>query len=293
MAVVQGTRRTPEHPAGPHPLSTRVVKLVPTSGWAPLQLDQVWAFRELLGYLALRDVRVRYKQTFFGAAWAILQPLLLTMVFTVVFGRLAGVPSDGVPYLAFALAGMVMWTFFSAGLSAGSLSLVNNAAMVGKVWFPRLCVPIAAVLACLVDLAASLIALVVVVLVLGLVPGPRVAVLPGLILLATATCLGASLWLSAVNVLYRDVRQMTPFLVQLWLFATPVVYPSTLVEGPWRYAIALNPMVGVVEGTRWAFFGSGADVALVVLVSSASALALLLGGAYVFRRLERSFADVI
>ncbi|MPY93306.1 MAG: ABC transporter permease [Acidimicrobiia bacterium] len=292
MAVAGGTRER-SGPAVPHPLSARVAELVPSSGWAPLRLDQVWAFRDLLGYLALRDIKVRYKQTVLGAAWAILQPLLLTAVFTVVFGRLADVPSDGVPYLAFALAGMVMWTFFSAGLTAGSLSLVNNAAMVSKVWFPRLCVPIAAVLATLVDLAAALGALAVVVLGLGLVPGPGVVVLPGLVLLAAAACLGTSLWLSAVNVLYRDVRHMTPFLVQLWLFATPVVYPSSLIEGVWRYVFALNPMVGVVEGTRWALFGSGTQVGPLVLVSSTSALAVLLGGAYVFRRLERTFADVI
>jgi lipopolysaccharide transport system permease protein len=292
VAVTQRTRGRSGHPA-PHPLATRVVHLAPTSGWAPLALGQVWAFRDLLGYLALRDIKVRYKQTFFGAAWAVLQPLLLTMVFAVVFGRLAGVPSDGVPYVAFALAGMVMWTFFATGLTAGSLSLVNNSAMVGKVWFPRLCVPIAAVVATLVDLGAALCALVLVVLALGLVPGPEVVVVPGLVLLAAAACLGASLWLSAINVLYRDVRQVTPFLVQLWLFATPVVYPSSLVEGAWRYAYALNPMVGVVEGTRWAFFGTGADVGPLVLVSCASALTTLLSGAFVFRRLERSFADVI
>jgi lipopolysaccharide transport system permease protein len=280
-------------PTSPSPLADRVVHMEPTSGWAPLRLDQVWAFRELLGYLALRDVKVKYKQTVLGAAWAVLQPLLLTAVFTVVFGRLARVPSDGVPYAAFALAGMVFWTFFSGGLTTASLSLVTNGAMVSKVWFPRLCLPIASVLAALVDLAVGLAALFAVVLALGLVPGPQVLVLPLLVVLVSVACLGVSLWLSAFNVLYRDVRQITPFLVQLWLFVTPVVYPSSLVEGDWRYVYALNPMVGVVDGTRWAFFGTGQDVPGVVLVSALSAVLVLVGGAFVFRRLERVFADVI
>lgn len=291
MGVLDG-RVTVESPRA-SPLADRVVHMRATSGWAPLRLDQVWAFRELLGCLALRDVKVKYKQTILGAAWAVLQPLLLTAVFTIVFGRLAKVPSDGVPYSAFALAGMVFWTFFSGGLTTASLSLVANGPMVSKVWFPRLCLPIASVLAALVDLAVGLVALFAVVLALGLVPGPQVLVLPLLVVLAAVTCLGTSLWLSAFNVLYRDVRQITPFLVQLWLFATPVVYPTTLVDGGWRYVYALNPMVGVIDGTRWALFGTGEDVAGVLAVSTLSAVLVLVGGAFVFRRLERVFADVI
>lgn len=275
------------------PLADRVVDLVPTSGWAPLQLDQVWAFRGLLGHLALRDVKVRYKQTALGAAWAVLQPLLLTAVFTVVLGRLADVPSDGVPYAAFALTGMVLWTFFAGGLSSASLSLVVNASMVSKVWFPRLCLPVASVLAACVDLVVAVVAMLVVVLVLGAGPEPQVVLLPLFALLAAAACLGASLWLAALNVLYRDVRQVMPFLVQLWLFLTPVVYPSSLVDGPWRWVVALNPMTGAVEGARWAVLGSGEQVGQVVAVSTASALVVLVGGAFVFRRLERRFADVI
>jgi lipopolysaccharide transport system permease protein len=270
-----------------------VIRVQPTRGWVSLRLGEVWAYRELLYFLALRDVKVRYKQTAIGAAWAVIQPLTVMAVFTIVFGRLARLPSDGVPYAAFALAGLVPWTYFATNLQSGSLSLVSNTNLVAKVYFPRLCLPIAAVLAGLVDLAVSLVVLVVVVLLYGVVPGPGVLVMPGLVVLAVVACLGPALWLAAVNVRYRDVRQTVPFLVQLWLFASPVAYPSNLLDGPVRYLYALNPMVGVVEGFRWAFLGSGRDVAAVVLVSAASALAILVGGAFYFRRVERSFADVI
>ena len=277
----------------PSPASVRVVRLVPTKGWAPLRLDLVWAYRELLYFLALRDVKVRYKQTALGAAWAVLQPLAATLVFTVVFGRLAKVPSDGVPYTPFALAGMVAWTYFSTSLTACSLCLVSNVNLVAKVWFPRLCLPIATVLAGLVDLAVALALLTVVTLGYGVVPGPRLLLLPLLVVLLVVSCLGAGLWLSAINVRYRDVRQAMPFLLQVWLFATPVVYPSSLVDGVWRYVYALNPVVGVVEGLRWAFLDSGTHVGGVVAASSVSALVLLVSGAFFFRRGERSFADIV
>lgn len=273
--------------------SPPVTIMRPTSGWVPLRLGDVWAYRELLYFLALRDVKVRYKQTAIGAAWAVLQPLIVTAVFAVVFGRLARLPSDGVPYALFALAGLVPWTAFASSLQGASLSLVNNVNLVGKVYFPRLCLPLAAALAGLVDLAVSLVVLIVVALLYGVVPGAGMLVLPGLVVLLLLACLGPALWLAAVNVRYRDVRQVIPFLVQVLLFASPVVYPSTLIEGPLRYLYALNPVVGVVEGFRWAVLGTGRDVLAVVGVSALSAALIAVGGAYFFRRAERGFADVI
>ena len=273
--------------------SPPVTIMRPTSGWVPLRLGDVWAYRELLYFLALRDVKVRYKQTAIGAAWAVLQPLIVTAVFALVFGRLARLPSDGVPYALFALAGLVPWTAFASSLQGASLSPVNNVNLVGKVYFPRLCLPLAAALAGLVDLAVSLVVLIVVALLYGVVPGAGMLVLPGLVVLLLLACLGPALWLAAVNVRYRDVRQVIPFLVQVLLFASPVVYPSTLIEGPLRYLYALNPVVGVVEGFRWAVLGTGRDVLAVVGVSALSAALIAVGGAYFFRRAERGFADVI
>lgn len=270
-----------------------VHRIAPTGGWAPLRLGEVWAYRELLYFLALRDVKVRYKQTVVGAAWAVLQPVTTMVVFTLVFGRLARLPSDGAPYAVFALAALVPWTYFAAGLQNGSLSLVSNVNLVSKVYFPRFCLPLAALLAGLVDLGVSLVVLVVVCLLHGIVPGLGLLVLPFLVVLTVAACLGFVLWLAALNVRYRDVRQVIPFLVQVWLFASPVAYPSTLIEGPLRYVYALNPMVGVIEGYRWAFLGTGRDVLAVMSVSTASALAVLVAAAFYFRRAERTFADVI
>jgi lipopolysaccharide transport system permease protein len=286
-----GARELPE--PGDAARRSAVVRLEPTRGWARPRLDEVWAYRELLYFLALRDVKVRYKQTAIGAAWAVLQPLTVMVVFALVFGRLARLPSDGVPYPVFALAGLVPWTYFAANLQTGSLSLVNNVNLVGKVHFPRLCLPLAALLAGLVDLAVSLVVLVVAVLVAGIAPGPQLLLLPALVVLTVLACLGPVLWLAALNVRYRDVRQAVPFLVQVWLFASPVAYPSSLLEGPGRLLYALNPVVGVVDGYRWAFLGSGSDVLTVVAISTASASLILVGGLFYFRRAERSFADVI
>lgn len=275
----------------PRPLPVTIMR--PTNGWVSLRLGDVWAYRELLYFLALRDVKVRYKQTVIGAAWAVLQPLTVMIVFTLVFGRLARLPSDGVPYAAFTLAALVPWMYFATNMQSGSLSLVNNVNLVGKVYFPRLCLPLATILGGLVDLVVSLVVLVAVVLLQGVALGPQVLVIPALVVLLVFACLGPALWLAALNVRFRDVRQVMPFLVQIWLFASPVVYPSSLIDGPLRYVYAINPMVGVIDGFRWAVLGSGRDVAAVVLVSTVSALALTVGGAFWFRRSERRFADVI
>jgi lipopolysaccharide transport system permease protein len=269
-----------------------VTRVQATHGWAPLRLKEVWGYRELLYFLALRDVKVRYKQTAIGAAWAVLQPLTVMLVFTFIFGRVANLSSEGAPYALFALAGLVPWTYFASYLQSASLSLSSNVSLVSKVYFPRLCLPTAAVLAGLVDVAVSLTVLVVVTLIYGSL-GVTVLVTPGLIVLLVVACLGPALWLSAINVRYRDVRQAVPFLLQVWLFVSPVAYSSTLIEGNLRYLYALNPMVGVIEGFRWAFLGTARDIGTMLLISTCSSLALLVGGAYYFRRVERSFADII
>ena len=269
-----------------------VTRVQPTRGWAPLRLKEVWGYRELLYFLALRDVKVRYKQTAIGAAWAVLQPLTVMFVFTFIFGRLANLSSEGAPYALFALAGLVPWTYFASYLQSASLSLSSNVSLVSKVYFPRLCLPTAAVLAGLVDVAVSLTVLVVVTLIYGSL-GVTVLVTPALIVMLVVACLGPALWLSAINVRYRDVRQAVPFLLQVWLFVSPVAYSSTLIEGNLRYLYALNPMVGVIEGFRWAFLGTARDIGTMLLISTCSSLALLVGGAYYFRRVERSFADII
>jgi lipopolysaccharide transport system permease protein len=272
--------------------STRVTDIRPSRGWGSLRLVDLWAHRELVYFLTWRDIKVRYKQTLLGVAWAVLQPVASMLVFTLIFGRLARLPSDGIPYPLFALAGLVPWTFFANGLGQASASLVTNQPLVTKVYVPRLAIPLATVLAGLLDLAIAGIVLALAMLYAGRVPdGSALWVIP-LSLLAAIATLGAGLWLAALNVRYRDVKFVVPFLVQLWLFATPIVYPTSLLEPRWRAAYALNPMVGVVEGYRWALFG-GAVPTTVVGPSIIGALVLLGTGALYFRRVERTFADVV
>lgn len=265
----------------------------PSRGWAVPDLRELWAYRELLFFLVWRDVKVRYKQTALGASWAILQPFATMVVFSLFFGRLAGMPSDGVPYPVFAYAALVPWTFFAGGLSLSSTSLVGSQNLLKKVYFPRMAIPLAAVLSGLVDFALAFAVLLGMMLYYGIVPGAEVAWLAPLLALAFCTSLGVGFWLSALNVRYRDVAYVVPFLVQFWLFATPIAYPSSLLEEPWRTVYGINPMVGVVEGFRWALLGTDTAPGGVVLVSSVAALALLAGGALYFRRMERTFADVV
>jgi lipopolysaccharide transport system permease protein len=267
--------------------------IAPRRGWVPLDLGELWAHRELLYFLVWRDVKVRYKQTVFGAAWAILQPVLTMVVFSLFFGRLAKVPSDGVPYPVFSFVALVPWTFFANGLTLSANSLVVNQQLVTKVYFPRIAIPMATVLAGLVDFALAFVVLLGMMVWYGITPTANVLWLPLLIVLALVTALGVGLWLSALNVLYRDVRYVVPFLTQVWLFATPIAYPSSLLDSPWRTLYALNPMVGVVEGFRWALLGTGSRPGPMVAASSLAALALLVGGAFYFRRMEDTFADVI
>lgn len=270
-----------------------VVRIEPSSGWMSLQLRELWRYRELLYLLTWRDIKVRYKQTVLGASWAILQPLLTMVVFSLFFGRLAKVPSDGLPYPIFSYTALVPWTFFANGLIQSSNSLVGSSNLITKVYFPRLAIPIATTLSALVDFALAFAVLLGMMLFYGVTPTFQSLLLPFFLLLALAAGLGAGLWLSAMNVQFRDVRYVIPFLVQLWLFATPVAYPSSLLDEPWRTLYALNPMVGVVEGFRWSLLDTAQAPGLMIIASSVAALILVASGAVYFKRMERVFADVI
>jgi lipopolysaccharide transport system permease protein len=281
--------------AGRHPAENRelIVHIKPNSGWTSLKLGELWRYRELLYFLVWRDLKVRYKQTVLGAAWAILQPFLTMVVFSIFFGRLAEVPSDGLPYPVFAYAALVPWTFFANGLAQATNSVVSNAGMVKKIYFPRLTLPVSTVLAGLVDFALAFVVLIGMMYFYQIVPTRNIIWLPPLLLLALVTSLGASLWFAALNVRFRDVRYIVPFLVQFWLFMTPVAYPSSIVPEQWRLLYSLNPMVGVIEGFRWALLGTDTTPGPIILVSSLVALFLLLGGMIYFRRMESSFADIV
>jgi lipopolysaccharide transport system permease protein len=270
-----------------------IITIKPSRGWVSLRLRTLWEYRELVYFLVWRDVKVRYKQTVLGAAWAILQPFLTMLIFSVFFGRLAKIPSDGIPYPIFAFAALVPWTLFAHGLNQASNSLVSGANLIKKVYFPRLVMPTSAVLSGLVDFALSLVVLLGMMAFYGIAPSWRALAILPLIGLAVLTSLGAALWLAALNVEYRDVRYVVPFLTQVWLFATPIAYPSSLLPEGWRMLYAINPMVGVVEGFRWALLDAGTAPGPLILVSVLVALALLVSGAFYFRRMEATFADVV
>lgn len=269
-----------------------VIVLRPVKGWVPLRLGEAWAYRELLYFLAWRDIKVRYKQTILGGTWAIIQPLFTMVVFSLFFGSLAGVPSDGLPYPIFAFAALVPWTFFANVLTQASNSLVLDTSMIKKVYFPRLIMPTATVLGSLIDLVLAFIILLCMMLFYGIVPGIEVLWLPFFVLLAMITSLGVAFWLSAMNVQFRDVRYIIPFLVQAWLFISPIAYPSSMLPEPWRTVYGINPMAGVVEGFRWALLDTDTAPGSIVFVSALAAVLVLISGAYYFRRLERTFADL-
>ena len=270
-----------------------VTVIQPARAWIPVDGRELWAYRELLFFLTWRDVKVRYKQTAFGASWAVLQPFLMMVVFSLFFGRLGGIPSDGLPYPLFSFAALVPWTFFAHGLSEGAGSLVGSQQLITKIYFPRLLIPTATVLSGLIDFAIAFAMLLCMMAFYGIVPTTRMLWVPPLLLLALISALGVALWLSALNVKYRDVRYALPFLIQLWLFATPIAYPSSLLEYPWRTVYALNPMAGVIEGFRWALLDTRTAPGPMLLASSAAAIALLIGGALYFRRMEVTFADIV
>ena len=270
-----------------------VIRIEPSRGWVSLRLHELWEFRELLYFLAWRDIKVRYKQTALGVAWAVIQPFFTMVIFSIFFGKLGRIPSDGIPYPIFSFAALVPWTFFAHGLNQSSNSLVTGAQLIKKVYFPRLIVPVAAVLSGVVDFILAFIVLLGMMPYYGLAPTVNVVWLPVFLLLALITSLGAGLWLSTLNVEYRDVRHAVPFIIQFWLFATPIAYPSTLLPEPWRTLYGLNPMVGVVEGFRWALLGTDTGPGAMIFVSCLMAIALLIAGAFYFRRMEKTFADVV
>lgn len=259
-----------------------------------LQLTELWHYRELLYFLTWRDIKVRYKQTVLGAAWAIIQPLMTMIVFSLFFGRLAQLASDGVPYPVWSFAALVPWSFFATGLSMSSDSLTASANLIKKVYFPRLAIPIATVLSGVVDFVLAFSVLIVLMLLYGIIPTVNIIFLPLFLLLALLTALGVGLWLSAMNVQFRDVRYTVPFLTQFWLFITPIAYPSSLIENETLRAIySINPMVGVVEGFRWALLNTETAPGPIIIISSLAALALLISGLFYFRRMEKTFADVV
>jgi len=270
-----------------------VLIIKPSQGWVNLRLKDVWEYRELLYFLVWRDIKVRYKQTVLGAAWAVIQPFLAMVVFSIFFGKLAKVPSDGLPYPIFAYAALLPWQLFAHALTESGNSLVASQQLIKKVYFPRLAIPLAAVLAGLVDFAIAFVVLLGMMFYYGIYPTVAIVTLPLFILFAVATAMAAGLWLSALNVEYRDVRYVIPFLTQFWLFATPVAYPSSLVPEPWRAVYGLNPMAGVVEGFRWAILGKSGGMGSLMLVSVLAVIALLIGGLIYFRRMEKTFADLV
>lgn len=270
-----------------------VVRIQPSKGWIALDLKELWEYRELLYFLVWRDMKVRYKQTVLGASWAIIQPFFTMVVFSLFFGKLAKVPSDGIPYPIFSYAALVPWAFFANGLNQASNSLVGSSNLIKKVYFPRLAMPLASVLGGVIDFGLAFLMLVGMMFYYSMIPTINVLWLPFFLVLAFTTSLGASLWLSATYVQFRDVRHIVPFLTQIWLFATPIAYPSSLLSEPWRSLYGINPMAGVVEGFRWALLGIGMAPGPIVIVSSCASMILLFSGAFYFRRMEKTFADVV
>jgi len=275
------------------------LRIEPSSGWISLQFRELWNYRELLYFLTWRDVKVRYKQTILGATWAIIQPFFTMVVFTIFFGKMANIGSDGLPYPIFSYAGLLPWTFFAQGLGQSSNSLVGSSSLLKKVYFPRLVIPISSVMAPAVDFAIAFSVLLAMMVWYGIWPNAAVVFLPVLVLFAFCTALGVGMWLSALNVQFRDIRYVVPFFTSLWLFATPVIYPSSKVTAllakysipAWLYG--LNPMAGVVEGFRWCLLGSGANPFPLLATGGIVSIVLLVSGAFYFRRMEKTFADVV
>jgi len=280
---------------------TKRLVIRPSTGWRSINLAELWRYRELLWFLALRDIQVRYKQTALGIAWAVLQPLATMFVFTIFFGNLGGlaerVPSttggQPIPYAVYTFAALLPWQLFAFALTSSANSLVASRGLITKVYFPRLIVPMAPLICGLVDFSVSLVVLLLLMLGFGVVPGWQIVLLPFFVLFALATALGVGLWLSALNAIYRDIHHTLPFLTQFWLFVTPVAYPSSIVPLEWRGLLGLNPMAGVVDGFRWVLLGADPPSLALLLTSLASVTVLLISGAFYFRRMERTFADLV
>jgi lipopolysaccharide transport system permease protein len=279
--------------ATPLPGASRpaIVRIEPPGSWLELRLGEVWDYRELLYFFVWRDVKIRYKQTAIGVVWVVMQPLLTMLVFTLFFGRLAKLPSLGLPYPVFYFAAVVPWMYFANALQTCTNVVVDNQRVITKVFFPRLILPISAVFSGLVDFVIGFVVLVIVTLAYGMHPTLAALWLPVLLLLAVLTALGVGLWTSALNALYRDVRYVIPFVVQFWMLASPVAYPSALVPQRWRWLYGLNPMAGVIDGFRWALTGHGQAPSILLLASATGVLVLLLGGLFFFQRMEGAIAD--
>lgn len=287
----QGTPRGHPGPVAAQPEPITIIR--PSRRWFSLRLGELWQYRELLYFLVWRDLKVRYKQTILGVAWAIIQPFCTMIVFTVVFGQMMKVPSQGVPYPIFSYSGLLPWSYFSSAMSRSGASLVSSANLITKVYFPRLVIPIAAAGAGLVDFAIAFTILVGMMLFYGIMPTAAIITLPAFLLLSLATALSMGLWLSALNVRYRDVGYVIPFLAQTWLWATPVAYPTSLVPERWQALYSLNPMAGVVEGFRWALLGSEGVPGPMLAISALAVVLVLVSGLFYFNRTEKTFADVV
>jgi len=270
-----------------------VIRIERTQGWLSLKLRDLWEHRELLYFLVWRDVKIRYKQTALGAAWAVLQPLVTMVIFTVIFSTLANVSSEGLPYPIFAFTALLPWNYFAGALSRATTSVVGNAQLVSKVYFPRLIIPLSAVVSGIVDFAIGFGVLLGMMWWYKIVPAWGLITLPIFLILATLTALGVGLWLSALNTRYRDVSHLIPFLIQCWMYASPVAYPVSLIPDKWRLLYSLNPMVGVIEGFRWGLLGQAHPDFSVMAVSTVVVIAIVLGGIVFFKRMERTFADVV
>jgi lipopolysaccharide transport system permease protein len=268
------------------------IKIRPPKKWVPINFSELWQYRELLYSFVARDVKIRYKQTALGFLWAIIQPLFLMVVFTLFFGNLAKVPSEGIPYPLFTFTALIPWTLFAEGITRSTTSMVSNAGIMTKVYFPRLIMPISGILSPLVDFAIAFVILIIMMAYYGFVPTIAIVLLPAFIVLAIMTSLSVGLWLSALNVKYRDFQYTIPFLIQLWLFASPVVYPASMLPESWQFIYALNPMVGVIEGFRWALLGTNPPEAI-IMISVGVVVLLLVGGLFYFKRMEQYFADVV
>jgi len=278
-------------PLAPHAATSGTIRIEPPSGWFELRLEELWEYRELLYFFVWRDVKIRYKQTAIGILWVVIQPLLTMLVASLFFGRLAKLPSQGLPYPVFCFAALVPWTYFSAALLSATSVMVDNQRVITKVYFPRLILPFSAVLSGLVDLAIGLVVLLIFAFAFGIRPTVTVLLVPLFILLAVLTALGVGLWLSALNALYRDVKYVTPFLVQFWTLASPVYYSSNMVPERYRWIYGLNPMAGVIDGFRWALTGTGHPPSSSLFASTTMVLLLVLGGLVFFNRMEGSIAD--
>ncbi|MFQ6030357.1 MAG: ABC transporter permease [Dehalococcoidia bacterium] len=272
---------------------TPVTIIRPPRGFSSLGLNDLWIYRELLYFLAWRDVKVRYKQTVLGLAWAIIQPVGTMVVFSIFFGKLANIPSDGLPYPLFTFVALLPWQLFSYSLSTASQSTVGQSALITKIYCPRLIIPVSSILGGLVDFVVAFGVLVIMMFAYSEIPAWRIVFLPGFIIMALATALGVGLWLAALNVHYRDVRYTLPFLTQFWLFISPVAYPASMVPGKWQWIYGVNPMAGVVEGFRWAILGNAPAPGIMLFISIAVTVVILISGVYYFRRMDRTFADVV